>query len=513
MGDDTAAARAENASGEVRFCYHTGTLVVMDRDATSADHAAAELVKALNEAGFAARVETVNALEAFLGTLPGHGYPNIRRALLASTNIADLLPATSIWPGLPTNPSQYFREDSPALMWTATDGSTPFRLNVHDSDVGHTLVVGRTGAGKSILVGALAAQWMRYPGAQLFYFDHGYSAWLLAKACGWTHYDVAAGDGDTLGFQPLARVDDAAERAWAAEWFETIFDLHGLRLTPVQREKVDAALQLLAGMSREHRTLTDFRVQLQDHELQEVVRYYTLEGNLGYLLDSRADSLSDAPAQVFELRHVLAMGEKVLVPTLLYLFRRVEQRLEAGRPTLIPIEEVWSALMRSIFANRIHQWLLTLRKQNAAVLLVAHSVSQLHQLPNRHILVESCPTKIYLPNPDAKADESRRLYAELGLNGRETDIIAESTPKRHYYFKSLRGSRRFELELGPLALAFMTPAEGATVDETRRLMEALIDRYGDAWTREWLRHRGLEAWADRLDLQRGDDDENVANAA
>ncbi|MGH7576572.1 MAG: hypothetical protein ACREM1_15780, partial [Longimicrobiales bacterium] len=131
MGDDSAAARAENASGEVRFCYHTGTLVVMDRDATRADHTAAELVKALNEAGFAARVETVNALEAFLGTLPGHGYPNIRRALLASTNIADLLPATSIWQGIPTNPSQYFREDSPALLWTATDGSTPFRLNVH----------------------------------------------------------------------------------------------------------------------------------------------------------------------------------------------------------------------------------------------------------------------------------------------------------------------------------------------------------------------------------------------
>src|SRR5690606_26124787 len=104
MGDDTAAARAENASGEVRFCYYTSTLVVVEASAQDADHAASELVKALGEAGFAARVETVNALEAYLGSLPGHGYPNIRRALLASTNIADLLPATSIWPGLATNP-------------------------------------------------------------------------------------------------------------------------------------------------------------------------------------------------------------------------------------------------------------------------------------------------------------------------------------------------------------------------------------------------------------------------
>ncbi|MGH3440822.1 MAG: hypothetical protein ACRDUY_02020, partial [Nitriliruptorales bacterium] len=94
-----------------------------------------------------------------------------------------------------------------------------------------------------------------------------------------------------------------------------------------------------------------------------------------------------------------------------------------------------------------------------------------------------------------------------------TDIIAESTPKRHYYFKSLRGSRRFELELEPLVLAFMAPPGGETLDETRRQVETLIDRYGDAWTREWLRRRSLEAWAGRLDLQGGDDDENVANAA
>src|SRR5690606_29278434 len=180
-------------------------LRVMERDRRHAVFVAAELVKALNEAGFAARVETVNALEAFLGSLPGHGYPNLRRALLSSANLADLLPTTSVWPGLAHNPSQYFPPKSPALLWAATDGNTPFRLNLHDSDVGHTLVVGRTGAGKSVLVGSVAAQWMRYPGAQLFYFDHGYSAWLLARACGWAHYDIAAGSAGGLGFQPLAR--------------------------------------------------------------------------------------------------------------------------------------------------------------------------------------------------------------------------------------------------------------------------------------------------------------------
>lgn len=513
MEDDTGEALAENASGEVRFCRYTSTILVMEEDARHAGYVAAQIVKGLNDAGFPARVETVNALEAYLGSLPGHGHPNLRRHLLSSANVADLLPTTGIWPGFAANPSQHFQEGSPALMWTATDGSTPFRLNLHDGDVGHTLVIGKTGAGKSVLVESLAAQWMRYPDAQLFYFDHGYSAWLLAAACGWRHYAIAAGRVDSLGFQPLRRVDDPAERAWAAEWLEVVLGLHGIALTPSQRQRIDAALRLLAGMEPEHRTLTDLRVQIQDPELQEALRFYTIEGNLGYLLDAKADCLDDAPAQVFELKHLLEMGDRVLVPTLLYLFRRVERRLDAGRPTLIPIEELWAPLLRSVFANRINQWLLTLRKQNAAVVLVAHSVQQLLELPNRQIITESCPTKIFLPNPDAKARETGRLYAELGLNAREIEVIAESVPKRHYYFRSPRGSRRFELGLGPLALAFMAPSEGTTLDEMRRRVEALAERWGDSWPEAWLRERGLDEWADRFTRLKGGPDDQGSCAA
>lgn len=508
MGEDTAVALAENASGEVRYGYYTATIVVMEKDPRHADYVASEIVKALGEAGFSARVETVNALEAYLGSLPGHGYPNIRRALISSANVADLLPTTSIWPGLATNPSQYFPRNSPALLWAATDGNTPFRLNLHESDVGHTLLVGRTGAGKSVLVQSVAAQWMRYPGAQLFYFDYKYSAWLLAKACGWRHYDIGAGGGGGLGFQPLARVDEPEERAWAAEWLEVLFDLHGVTLTPAQRQKVDAALALLAEMPREHRTLTDLRVQLQDPELQEIVRYYTIEGNLGYLLDAKADCLDESPVQVFEMKHLLDMGDRVLVPTLLYLFRRVEQRLRRGVPTLIPIEELWAPLLKTLFASRIERWLLTLRSYNAAVMLVAHSLGQLSQLPNRQILIESCPTKFFLPNADAKSAEARRLYIEFGLGEREIEIVAESIPKQHYYFKSPRGSRRFELGLGPVALALLSTPEGTTIDQIRPLVDALAARHGRAWPGVWLRERGLGEWADQFDQLMGGYDAN-----
>ncbi len=205
LAQDAADAAAENASGVVRFCFATQVALVMDPDPSRADVVAAGILKALNEAGFPGRIETVNALEAYLGSLPGHGYPNLRRPLLSTRNLADLLPVTSVWPGLTKNPSPFFPPNSPPLLWAATGGNTPFRLNLHDSDVGHTLILGKTGFGKSVLLALVAAQFRRYPNAQVFAFDVGYSMWALAQAAGARHYDLAAGRVDSLRFHRAHR--------------------------------------------------------------------------------------------------------------------------------------------------------------------------------------------------------------------------------------------------------------------------------------------------------------------
>lgn len=496
MARDAADAAAENASGVVRFCYYNSTVLVQDADPERADYIAGEIVKALNDAGFTARVEGLNALESYLATLPGHGQPNIRRPVLSSANIADLLPITSIWPGLDANPSPLFPPNSPPLLWSATGGSTPFRVNLHDSDVGHTLVIGKTGAGKSTLVGLVTAQFQRYPNAQVFVFDVGYSAWLLAKSAGAEHYDIAAGKTDQLRFQPLARIDRPAERVWAAEWLEVLFSLQGVHLTPPLRQSLDRALALVAQNPREHRTLTELAVQLQNQELTAALRPYTVGGNFGFLLDANEDAIADGDYQVFELKHLMDLENKILLPVLLYLFRRVEQKLDAGRPSLIVIEEAWLPLMHSLFASRIKQWLLTLRKQNAAVMLVTQSLSQLYESANRHIIIESCPTRILLPNADAGTSGSRQVYVDLGLNETEINMIAGAQPKRHYYFTSPRGSRLFELGLGPVALSFLSSCEGMTMRETARHAEAVIAEHGTAWPGVWLRQRGLTKQAE-----------------
>ena len=516
MAEDAQEAMALLSSGEARFYSYTGVALVMEPSEEEADQAAAALVKAATERGFAARVEDVNALEAYLGTLPGHGYPNLRRPLLPSPCVADLLPTTSVWPGHATNPSPYFPPDSPALMWTATGSATPFRLNLHEGDVGHTLIIGATGAGKSVLVGTLVAQWFRYPGAQVFLFDLGYSGYLLAKASGAAHYDVAGGDaadedlsgeasdaeapadGGGVRFQPLAGIHDEGERAWAAQWLEGLFELQGVAVTPAVRERTRRALRLLAGCAREDRTLSELAVQVQDSALKGALRPFTAGGALAGLLDASKDGFARRPYQVFEMRHLSELPDRLLTPLLLYLFHRIEHRLSGGRPTLIVVEEAWAALLRSRFAERLRRWLLTLRKRNAAVVLVAHSPQQLAALEDGRLITESCPTRIFLPSPDAASREAAALYEGLGLSRAEAELLARARPKRDYYYASPSGRRLFDLQLGPAARAFLGSRPGLSMQETRREAEALMREHGEAWPVHWLRRCGLAGEAEAL---------------
>jgi type IV secretion/conjugal transfer VirB4 family ATPase len=498
MAADAAAAAGENASGQVRFCFYTPTVIVMQPSDGEADQAADEILKMLADRGFTARIENVNALEAWLGSLPGHGFPNLRRPLLHSRNVADLVPLTSIWPGLKSNPSAYFPEGSAPLLWAATSGATPLRVNLHASDVGHSLVAGPTGAGKSTLVNLAVAQFFRYPRAQVFVFDLGYSGYVLAQAAGASHFAIRAGAGEAAtAFQPLADVDDAGELAAAAEWLELLLSLQGgVVVGPAARTEIVAALRQLAGEGREHRTLGNFCVQLQSLELKDALAPYRRSGSLGRLLDADRDDLDDSRRrayQVFEMSHLWEMGTKTVAPVLRYLFHRVEGRLD-GRPTLIVIEEAWRTLLDPSFGLQLKQWLLTLRKKNAAVMVVTQTLADLHHSPYKAAVVESCPTRFLLPNPMATSAGTAELYRDLGLNEAELELLAAGRPKREYYLKSPHGSRLFELGLGPVALAFLAAPEGMTPQETMQRVDELRRELGPGWPVAWLEERGLADW-------------------
>lgn len=490
MVADAEAAIAEVNSGLVAAGYFTSVVVLMDEDRERLAASALSVEKAINRLAFAARIETINTMDAYLGSLPGHGVENVRRPLINTMNLADLLPTSSIWTGSASAPCPMYPPLAPALMHCVTVGATPFRLNLHVRDLGHTFMFGPTGAGKSTHLGIIAAQLRRYAGMSIYAFDKGMSMYPLAAAInagskGKTglHFTVAA-DDDRLAFCPLQFLETKADRAWAMEWIDTILALNGVDTTPAQRNEIGHAIMSMHASGA--RTLSEFSVTIQDEAIREAIKQYTVDGSMGHLLDAEEDGLSLSDFTVFEIEELMNLGEKFALPVLLYLFRRIERGLK-GQPAVIILDEAWLMLGHPAFRAKIREWLKVLRKANCLVLMATQSLSDAANSGILDVIVESTATKIFLPNVYARDEDTAALYRRMGLNKRQIEILATAVPKRQYYYVSENGRRLYDLALGPLALAFV----GASDKESVAAIKSLQAKFGHEWVDHWLAGRNL----------------------
>jgi type IV secretion system protein VirB4 len=491
MSSQADAAIADASSALVVFGYYTPVIVLMDPDRATLTENARLIVREIQREGFAARIETVNTMEAWLGSLPGYPVPNVRRPLIHTANLADMLPLAGVWTGREENPCPFYPQPSPPLLYAATAGATPFRVNLHVGDVGHTLVFGPTGAGKSTLLCTVALQALRYRNATICAFDKGRSMWAVTHACGGRHYDIAS-EGGGPAFCPLSVLESEADLAWAEDWIAGCFELQsGRPPAPAEREAIHRAMLLLR--SANDRTLTHFVAHVQDETIRAALRYYTLEGVLGQLLDAEEDGLADAHLVVFEIEELMALKEQAAIPVLLYLFRRFERSLK-GQPAYLLLDEAWVMLGHPVFRAKIREWLKELRKANCAVVLATQSLSDAARSGILDVLLESCPTKIFMPNEEAATGGTpqhpgpRDLYEAMGLNETQIEIIRSATKKRHYYLVSPEGRRLFDLGLGPAALSFA----GISSKEQIGHLSGLAEREGDRWPFAWLEEQGVD---------------------
>jgi type IV secretion system protein VirB4 len=474
----------------VAFGYLTTTVTVADVDRARAEEKVRAVERIVGGLGFTSIRESVNAVEAWLSSLPGQAYANVRQPLVHTLNLAHLMPLSSVWAG----PGRNAHLGGPPLLTAETSGSTPFRLSTHVGDVGHMLVVGPTGAGKSVLLSLLAMQFRRYPGAQVYIFDKGFSARAAVLAMGGAHHALGlggeeAGEGRGISFQPLRHIDRPEERAWAATWIGALFAHEGLVLTPPIKEALWSALGSLASAPQDERTLTGLLLLLQSAPLRSALAPYTLEGPFGRLLDAAEDDLAIADVQCFETENLMGQAG-VVAPVLTYLFHRLEERF-TGRPTLLILDEAWVFLDHPLFAQRIREWLKVLRKKNVAVLFATQSLTDIADSSIAPAIIESCPQRILLPNDRAVEPQSRTAYERFGLNQRQIELISRASPKRHYYLQSARGNRLFELGLGPIALALT----GASDPDSQKRIDSLLADHGSTnFAAHFLTSAGLE-WA------------------
>ena len=493
MAQEAASSMSEASSGLVAFGYYTTVIVLMDHDRAVLAENARTVVRAIEREGFTARIETINTLEAWHGSLPGHPVPNVRRPLIHTEHLSHLLPLASLWTGRDVNPCPFYPEGSPPLLYAATSGATPMRLNLHAGDVGHTLVFGPIGSGKTVLLATVAIQALRYPGAVIWSFDYKRGMLATVRACGGQHYDIAREGGPS--FCPLGQLDGEGDLAWAEDWIASCFELQtGHPPTPGQRDAIHRAMRLLqADKAPGARSLTHFVTTLQDEEMRAALRYYTLEGALGPMLDAEADSIAYDRLMAFEMEDLLALKEQAAVPVLLYLFRRFEKSLK-GQPTYLILDEAWVVLGHPVFRAKLATWLRVTRSKNCAVIMATQVLSDANRSGILDVLLESCPTKIFLPNEEAETRGAagvpgpRAFYEAMGLNEKQISIVRHAVKKRDYYLVQPEGRRLFELNLGPVALAF----SGATSEDAVAAVKHFERTHGERWALAWLDAKGID---------------------
>jgi len=485
---DADIALQELGADVAGMAYVTATITVWDADPRLAQEKLRLVEKVIQGRDFTAMIETVNAVDAWLGSLPGHAYANVRQPPISTLNLAHMIPLSAVWAG----PERDEHLGAPPLLYGKTEGSTPFRLSLHVGDVGHTLVVGPTGAGKSVLLALMALQFRRYTDAQVFAFDFGGSIRAASLAMGGDWHDLGGGltEGDefSVSLQPLARIHDTYERAWAADWIVAILLREGIAITPEVKEHLWTALTSLASAPIEERTITGLCVLLQSNDLKQALRPYCVGGPYGRLLDAESEHLGSADVQAFEIEGLVGTGAASAV--LAYLFHRIGDRLD-GRPTLLIIDEGWLALDDEGFAGQLREWLKTLRKKNASVIFATQSLSDIDNSSIAPAIIESCPTRLLLPNERAIEPQITAIYRRFGLNDRQIEILARATPKRDYYCQSRRGNRLFELGLSEVGLALC--AASSKSDQT--LIAQIVAEHGrDGFLTAWLTARDA-GWA------------------
>ena len=455
LAEELELAQDDLESKRLIFGEHHMTVAVYAKTRAALDDICAEVRNIAASTGINLISEGFGARAHYMAQHPGNTGARSRKAAITNHNFADL--AT-----LHRTPLGKSGSDVPwglpiTLFPTPERGG--FRFNFHEQGApdreptgGHTLILGRPGSGKSVLAGFLMAM-ARRANARLFVFDYRAGMEMAVRALGGSYSTVRA--GRPTGLNPLQTETDSRGQAWLADWLATLLERRDRPLTPVQTNRLQEVVRQNASASHQGlRNWSDFAsllVSIDDEgDLFERMQEWTAEGRYGWIFGANAQDTFSLAGDIsgFDLTGILdSESERERMAVLSYLFRRVERVIEDRKPTVILIDEAWKALDNAYFAERLSNWLVTARKQNAVVVMMTQYASQLERTRTGKTIVEAVPAQILLPNIRA----SEADYAMLGLSEKELDILlGVGSSSRLALVRDDRGSVVIDADLSSL---------------------------------------------------------------
>lgn len=486
MNYDEAGDAVTEIENDIKsYGFYSTSIIILDDDPMGADDKAKLVINTLMKMGLTAKSEGMNAVDAWMGSIPGNVGHMKRRPMISTGNLVHMIPLSNIWPG-----DTYCKQlEGPSLIYTQTTGNTPFRFNIHVGNVGHSMVVGKTGGGKSVFLNTMEAQFRKYENARVFVFDKGSSSIALTLGVGGQFYDLGSEEGAALSFQPLLHADEHHEQEWLLGWLTDFLISENVKVTPLMSKKILAGIQTVAAYPDvKLRRMTNLVNAINDKELKIALAPLTVDGAYGRTFDADHESLSFSSWQTFEMEKM--MQNKLIIGTvLMYIFHRIEQELD-GRPTLIVLDECWAFFQNEQFAKKIMEWLRVLRKYNTSVVFATQEMETIVNSAIFDTVNTNCNVKIFLPDPRNITDEVAKTYRTLGINAQQMKIIHEARLHHDYYYSSSKGARLFDLALEycPLTLAYV----GVGTKDVRKAKEINKLYPQREFNRRWLEYKNIE---------------------
>jgi type IV secretion system protein VirB4 len=421
---EISAALDMAMSGHVAFGNHHLTVTVIEDSLKALENATSMVIAELVNVGINPVREKLVLEQSYWAMLPGNFDFIGRKAKVNTLNVASFAPQHNYPTGKAAD-----NHWGPAVTVLDTTSGTPYFFNFHLRDVGHTTIIGPTGAGKTVLMNFLCAQSQKF-NCRMFLFDKDRGADIFVRALDGKYTIIDP--GQKCYFNPLQLDDTMENRSFLVEWLRSLVTVNDEQFTAEDMEIVERAIE------------GNYKLRKEDRVLRNIAPFFGLEGpgRLASRLrmwhtDGQYSAVFDDPIDIidfskstnfgFEMGEVLA-SRVTLVPVLMYLFHRIHLSLD-GTPTMIVLDEAWALIDNPVFAARIKQWLKTLRKLNGMVVFATQSVEDAVNSAISDTLIQQTATQIFLPNP--KATEAYRK--SFMLSEREFNLLKNTDPGTRYF--------------------------------------------------------------------------------
>ena len=419
------------------------TVVIYDHDLAKVDRACAEFYKVFSVHDAQLYEEKYNLLNAFLAAVPGNHAFNLRYLYLANTNYADFSFLFTLASGEVRN--RHLRAEYLAVL--ETNNHTPYFLNLHYRDVAHTMILGRTGSGKSFLLGFLITNLQKYQ-PHTFIFELGGSFESLTQLFGGSYLRVGLESQD-FKINPFALPPTKENLDFLALFLKVLMQSQrAADLDPATERDLYHQIENLYSVDPALRTLSVLANTL-DHDLAGRLAKWTRGGQFGFLFDNAEDSISFSRFQSFDFQRMSGYPE-LLEPLLFYILHRanglISDRETSSVFKAFFMDEAWVFLKNPSIQRYVLEALKTWRKHNAALVLSTQSLDELKRSDILDVIIESCATKIFLANPDMDRDLYRRQFH---LNETEVELIANLIPKQQFLIKTPELGKVANLNVDP----------------------------------------------------------------